>query len=487
MKMDTDTSSDPRSELSPVKRALLEQRLRGLSPSRAKTQNIPRRRVTSPAPVTLFQRRLLIGSDFGKKFTFYLANSVRLGGALNVSALQRSLDELVKRHESLRTTFDIIDGQYAQVINPIEPAILPVIDLRTLPEEKRQAEARRLASEELARPFDLTRGPLMRMTVMRLEDQEHVMLLIIHHMISDSLSINVLTQELMALYEAYSNGLSSPLPELPIQYADWVVWEQERLRSEEVEKQFSYWRQQLAGCPQQTQLPFARPRPAEQNFRGEMLSLSLSAELSNSLRELSRSERVSLYTTLLAAFKALVFRYTGRSDLLVGKGIAGRNRLETEKLIGCFINLLPMRTDLSGNPTCQELLRRVQKVVEGAFANQDIPFDLLIEGVEPEPGCPPLVQLVFNLYDAREAHKPENLSLSAFDFGKEIDYRFIPLFLDMILGMLDTPRGLVASLKYNPDLFDEAAVKQMLEDYKLMLESFVAHPQRSILESGLNQ
>ena len=304
--------------------------------------------------------------------------AVRLKGPLNLAALEQSLNEIVKRHESLRTTFGKVEGRPTQVIAPTLTIKLPIIDLRKLPASEQEIEVRRLVTAEAQRPFDLSQGPLVRGTVLRLSDEEHVGLLTMHHIVSDGWSTGILVREVATLYVAFCAGGSSPLPALPVQYADFAYWQREWLQGEVLETQIAYWKKQLAGAPAPIDLPTDHPRPAVQTFRGAHQSLVLPKQVQEGFKALGRQEGVTQFMTLLAAFQVLLYRYTSRDDLIVGTPIANRNRLETEGLIGFFVNALVLRTDLSGNPSFRELLRRVREVCLGAYSHQDLPFDRLV-------------------------------------------------------------------------------------------------------------
>jgi hypothetical protein len=309
---------------------------------------------------------------------------------------EQSLDE-ISRHEAPRTTFRIGGGQPVQIISPLQPLRLPVVDLTRLPASDRQAEAMRLASEEAARPFHLVHGPLFRVTLLRLDGEEHILLLTMHHIVSDGWSGGVLRRELETLYAAFSAGRPSPLPELPIQYSDFALWQREWLRGETLETQLAYWKRQLGVIPPLLELPTDRPRPALQTYRGSKFQMAISAQLTEGLKTLGQRERATLFMTLLAAFQILLHRYTGQDDLLVGTPIANRTQVETEGLIGFFANTLVMRANLSGNPTFCEALGRVRVTAMNAYAHQDLPFERLIDELQLERDHRhnPLFQVMF--------------------------------------------------------------------------------------------
>ncbi|MBA3712218.1 MAG: amino acid adenylation domain-containing protein [Pyrinomonadaceae bacterium] len=413
---------------------------------------------------------------------FNLSLAVRINGALNMEALRQAIDTIVARHESLRTTFANTDGSPIQVITPTLRVSLPVIEICQLPEAEREAEAHRLAIDEAQRPFDLTQGPLVRANLLRLDEREHVLLLTMHHIVSDDWSMGVFFRELATLYDAFSAGRPSPLEELPIQYADYAVWQQEWLRGEVLEQQLSYWKQHLAGAPAVLELPTDHPRPPVQTFRGTWQSAMLSGNLSEAVKRLSQHEGVTLFMTLLAAFQTLLLRYTNQEDIVVGSPIAGRTRAETEELIGFFINTLVLRTDLSGNPTFRELLRRVREVALGSYAHQDVPFDKLVEELQPERSLShtPLSQVSFALQNApRQALELAGLTLSRMD----IDIGTAKF--DLFLSVVEEAEGLRAIVEYNTDLFDASTITRMLEHFGVLLEGIIADPDQRLSELPL--
>ena len=408
--------------------------------------------------------------------------AVRLKGPLNLAALERSLNEIVKRHESLRTTFGKVDGRPTQVIAPTLTIHLPVVDLRKLPASKRETEVRRLVTAEAQRPFDLSQGPLLRGTVLRLGDEEHVGLLTMHHIVSDGWSTGILIREMATLYVAFCAGGSSPLPTLPIQYADFAHWQRQWLQGEVLETQIAYWKEQLAGAPALIDLPTDHPRPAVQTFRGAHQSLVLPKRLQEGFKALSRQEGVTQFMTLLAAFKVLLYRYTSQDDLIVGTPIANRNRLETEGLIGFFVNALVLRTDLSGNPSFRELLRRVREVCLGAYGHQDLPFDRLVEElhVQRDLSRNPLFQVMVVLHNAslRTVELP-GLTLSFVEGDSETAH------FDLTLQIVDTEQGLTAALVYNTDLFEVGTIARMLGNFQTLLEAVVADPEQRLSDLPL--
>jgi amino acid adenylation domain-containing protein len=437
-------------------------------------------------PLSVAQQRLWFLDQFESGSVVYnIPAAVRLIGPLKVTALEQSLNEIVRRHEVLRTTFPTIDGQPCQDICPALPlrqtqgqlVTVSVVDLRELPEVEREAEARRLATAEAQQPFDLARGPLVRTTVLQLGDEDHILLLTMHHIVSDSWSTRVLFQELSVLYEAFSTDSPSPLPEPTLQYADFARWQRQWLQGEVLKQQLSYWKQRLGDLRPVLELPIARPRPAKQTYRGVTHSLTLPASLSESLKALSRQEGVTLFMTLLAAFQTLLHRYTGRDDIVVGTPIAGRNRAEVEGLIGFFANTLVLRTSLVGNPSFRELLGRVREVALGAYAHQEFPFEKLVEELQPERDLSrtPLFQVMFQLSnDLGEAPQLSGLTVENFEFDSGITE------CDATLAVIEKVAGLCCRFTYNTDLFDAATITRMAGHLQTLLEAIVADAGQSI-------
>src|SRR5688572_21903477 len=411
---------------------------------------------------------------------YNMLNPVRLSGPLNVAALEATLTEIVKRHEMLRTTFREVAGQAVQVIQPAAPVPLQLIDLSELPE--REAELEELVQREGQQPFDLNAGPLLRATLIKLDSEEHVVLLTMHHIVSDGWSMGVLTREVAALYRAFVNRETARLPELPVQYADFATWQREWLQGEVLAQQVAYWREQLAGAPAVLELPVDHPRPAVQSHRGARQSFTLPDELKQRLEELSRREGVTLFMTLLGAWQTLLMRYSGQQDIVVGTTIAGRNRRETENLIGFFVNTLVLRTDVSGNPSFRELLKRVREAALGAYAHQDLPFEKLVEELQPVRSMShtPFFQVMFGLENMpREALQLPGLELSLVQQQTETAH------FDLSLGMAETSAGLGGILEYNTEIFERETIARMGVHYRQLLEAIVADPEQRVSEVSL--
>jgi amino acid adenylation domain-containing protein/non-ribosomal peptide synthase protein (TIGR01720 family) len=407
---------------------------------------------------------------------------MRFIGLLNVAVLGRCINEIIRRHETLRTTFATVDGRAIQVIAPPSPMPLPLVDLCELPESEREGEARRLGTEETHRPFDLARGPLVRVILLRLSEEEHALLLTLHHIISDAWSGGVLWQELATLYEASSRGKPSPLPELPIQYVDFAVWQREWLQGEVMDRLLTYWKQQLDDASTVLDLPTDRPRPPMQTYRGTTQSLMLSEQLSEALKTLSQQEGCTLFMTLLAAFNVLLYRYTNQKDILMGSPVAGRNRVEVEGLIGFFVNTLVLRTDLSGNPSFRELLRRTRETVLDAQAYQDLPFEKLVAElqIERDLSIQPLFQVMFALQNVPPL-SPEfsDLVLHSLDIESRIAQ------FDLSITMTEMQEGIDGFCEYSTDLFDAATILRMLGHFQTLLAAIVSDPDQKIAEIPL--
>ncbi|HEU0079704.1 MAG TPA: condensation domain-containing protein, partial [Longimicrobiaceae bacterium] len=335
-------------------------------------------------PLSFAQQRIwLLAQLEAHGPAYHISNGVTLRGPLRADVLERALNEIVARHEVLRTTFAILGGEPVQVVVPERRCELPVTDLRDLEPAERDAELRRISREHASEPFHLATGPLARFRLVRTEDERHVFLCTMHHLITDGWSEGVFQRELAVLYRAFSRGEASPLPELPIQYGDFAVWERDWLQGEALDSLLGYWREQLAGAPDALDLPTDRPRPAEPSYRGAIEVFSLPGEVSEALEELGRSEQASLYSMLLAAYGVLLHRRSGQDQVLVGSPVANRGQVELEGLIGLFLNTVVMRVDLSGNPTFRELLRRVREATYGAQEHQNLPFEKLLTELRP--------------------------------------------------------------------------------------------------------
>ena len=434
-------------------------------------------------PLSFAQQRLWFLQQLEPESAYYNVHRVvRLEGRLGVQALEQTLSEIVRRHEVLRTTFPVADGQPFQLIGPAEGFRVPLVDLSALPHASRESAVKSLAARMSSRPFDLARGPVLRAALLRLGEREHVFLLAMHHVVSDGWAMGLLVREVAALYAAFVGGEQSPLAELEIQYADFAVWQRGWLQGEVLESHLDYWRRQLAGCPTTLALPSDRPRPAAQSFRGAALPLALSAELTEGLKSLSRGEGATLFMTLVAGLKALLHWYTGQSDIVVGADIANRNRAETEALVGFFVNILALRTDLSGDPTFRELLRREREVTLAAYARQDLPFEKVIEALQPERSLShaPIVQAVFVLQNAPLDAPQQMPGLTLTPLRVE----YAATKFDLVVTVWEGEEGLRGLVEYSTDLFDASTAARVFERYVSLLGEAATRPDATLSRLG---
>jgi amino acid adenylation domain-containing protein len=443
-------------------------------------------------PLSFSQQRLWILDQLEPNNVAYnITLTMRLNGALNEDVLKQTLNEIVRRHEALRTIFAIEDGQPVQRIVPYTPIKLTKIDLREKSEADRDAEAKRLRMEEEWKPFDLAHDPLIRPTLIQLAEEEYHLLVATHHIASDDWSIGVFYEEFQKLYESFLLGLQSPLPELTIQYADFAHWQRQWLQGEILENLLAYWKQQLGDDLPITELPADHPRPVEQTFRGGFQYLILSPAFLSSLNSLNQQEGATLFMTLLTAFKVLIYRYTGQLDVVVGSPIANRKQVEIEKLIGFFINNLVLRSDLSGNPSFRELLNRVRETALGAYAHQDLPFELLVESLrhKRDVSRTPLFQIMFIILQnapSNEIKLPE-LTLHSMDMnGQEKEHDALSKY-DLTVyawgqekARYGHPAGLYLSFEYNSDLYEASTIRRMMGNFRTLLEAIVANPDELI-------
>ncbi|WP_208338929.1 non-ribosomal peptide synthetase, partial [Aetokthonos hydrillicola] len=434
-------------------------------------------------PLSFGQARLWFLNQLeGETATYNIPETLHLSGSLNVVALEKAVAEILRRHEVLRTTFPMVNGSPVQAIADVTRVTIPVIDLQGLPQQEQSVQVQQLATAEAEQTFDLSSGPLLRVTLLRLTQQSHVLLLTMHHIISDGWSMGIFVQELSLLYQAFCTGASPLLPELPIQYADYAHWQREWLSGEVLQTQLNYWKQQLAEAPPLLELPTDRPRPSVQTFRGGIEYFEIEQELTQKLKTLSQQSGVSLFMTLLAAFATLLSRYSGQSDIIVGSPIANRQRSEIESLIGLFVNTLVLRTQLQGNPTFVELLERVKEMTLGAYAHQDLPFEKLVEELQPQRSLSysPLFQVMFMLQNLPSAElELPGLSITPW----EIDS--VTATDDLLLSMSETETGLVGELVYNSDLFDAITIQRMCGHFQSLLYAIVNNPQQHVAQLPL--
>lgn len=472
--MNTTANGPQPGGLSSAKQALLSKWLRGGGSNGGNGQEkaIPRRQGNEPAPLSLEQQRLWFFNQLEPASPLYnMPIASRLRGALQPEALQRAMDTVVARHEALRTR--VVGQEARQIIDGPSPVPMLRFDLRQTPAEQRETEARRLLKAEAKRPFDLSRDLMVRTALVRLDEEEWIFLVMMHHIASDDWSWRVFCEEVRALYESILSNRDAGRPEPAIQYADFAVWQKEWLRGGILEKQLAYWRKQLDGAPPVLELPTDHARPASQTFRGACESVKISPALSEKLNVLGQSGGFTQYMILLAVFQALIHRYTGQEDIVIGSPVAGRTRASVEKVIGLFVNMLALRTKVDGNPSFYELLHRTQATVLEALAQQEVPFEKLVEELQPERSAShsPLVQVMFALQDELS----ENLKLSgvttapfALDSGTA---KF-----DLTFTIMKSAAGLECCAEFNTDLFEAATVRRMLGHYEKLLEAAASNP-----------
>jgi amino acid adenylation domain-containing protein len=444
---------------------------------------IPRAPRNGNPPVSFAQQRLWFLDQLSPGSSAYnIPQAFRLRGELNRPALERAIGEIVRRHEVLRSVFAYEDDRPVQVILPPASFTLPLSDLSATPVASREGELRRLAREEAFQPFDLKKGPLMRASLLRLGPSEHVLLLTLHHIVSDGWSMSVMARELSQLYGAFSNGLPMPLSELPVQYADFAIWQRNWLQGEQLDRQLAYWKEQLRGDLPPLNLPTDYPRPEIPEDLAGNQSRTISRELSDKLKALCQQEGVTLFMLLLAAFDVLLHRLAGGEDIVVGSPIAGRNSPETESLVGFFVNTLVLRADLSGDPAFRELVARVRDVTLGAYTHQDVPFEKLVEELNPDRrlGHTPLFQVMLNMLSV----EIDPLELNGFTVEVIPSAQFQTKF-DLTLYVTDTGNGFDFNMVYNAGLFSEARMGEMLAQFDLLLAQVAARPEMRLSEISL--
>lgn len=454
-------------------------------------------------PLSFAQQRLWFLDQLeGQNAVYNMPAALRLTGSLCVEALEQTLNKIVERHEALRTTFAVRNERPVQIIASEFTIPLPVIDLQQLSESKQKAEVERLAVEEAQKPFDLTKCPLFRAILLRLRhnpansifdarnipaagiqptlinpSERHVLLINMHHIVSDGWSLGIIIRELSILYEAFISSKPSPLPQLSIQYADFALWQRKWLQGERSETQLNYWKQQLAGAPPLLELTTDRPRPAVQTFRGSARNFHLNADLTLRLNRLGQRSGTTLFMTLLAAIGILLSRYSGRKDIIVGSPIANRTRKEIESLIGFFANTIVLRMDLSGDPSFTSLLKRIKEVALEAYAHQDVPFERLLEELQSERNLSyaPLFQVMFILQNApAEALELSGLTIEPLSIKTDRSH------FDLVLCITETDSKLSGVLEYNSDLFEAATIVRIIEHFKILLEGIAVDPDQRI-------
>ncbi|HKR22288.1 MAG TPA: condensation domain-containing protein, partial [Pyrinomonadaceae bacterium] len=460
--------------------------LRAAFVARPAMDQIPRRPLadTNLVQTSIDQERLWFIDQLQPGNAAYnIFTASRIKGHLDAEVMERVVNELIARHEVLRTTFTIVDDQPMQVIQPHLQITLTPVDLQSVPLDQREQEALRLVTADFSRPFDLENGPLVRVGLLRLAADDHVMHINMHHTVTDRWSGAIFEQETGALYDAFANNRPSPLPPLPIQYADYAVWQRGRAESEIYRKQAAYWARKLTKVPFVLEVPIDFPRPAIQNFRGARVYTRYSKRLLDALRELSRREGVTMFTVAMAAYKALLHRYTSQETVLVGATFANRNRPELQHMVGYLLNLIVLSTDLSGNPTFRELLHRERVTVLEGFANQDLPFGKLVQELRPTQDASrnPIVQHSLIYLDFPELTVMETLGLNA----KHLDIDNGASRFDMTLAMTETHEGYEVDIEYPTDLYRRERIERMTKHLENILESVVVDPGQRLSELPL--
>src|SRR5579863_8207862 len=468
--------------LSLMQQAVLRKRLGGRSGGPSSGLIEQRQATQGLVGLSFIQQRLWFVGQMERGNPFYnMPVAVRVRGGVDVGAVGRAVEEVVRRHEVLRTTFRVVEGVPHQVVGPVEgeAAHMEVEDLAGLPEAEREAVLVERLRVTAAAPFDLERGPLFRARLFRLGAVEHVLAFTMHHIVADGWSLGVLHRELGALYGAFREGRVSPLPELPIQYADYAVWQREWLRGEEVERQLEYWRGQLAGAPAVLELPSDWPRPAVQSYRGALYEFTLPAAVGMAVRALARAQGDTPFMVLVAAFAALLGRYAGVTDVVIGAPVAGRTRAELEPLIGCFVNTLALRVDLSGDPSFRELVGRVRQTAFGAYEHQELSFERLVEALQPERDLSrsPVVQVMFALHNTPV--KPLQLD-GAEVTGLWIERRSALCDLSLHVYEAGETGEQSAVVEYATDLFEPQTIARLAGHYGVLLAGAVAAPDRRV-------
>ncbi|HEY0728915.1 MAG TPA: amino acid adenylation domain-containing protein, partial [Pyrinomonadaceae bacterium] len=435
-------------------------------------------------PLSFAQQRLWFLDQLEPGTSLYnIFKAVRLDGVLDMKALEAALNEIINRHEALRTTFDAIDGRPRQSIAAAKPVALKIEDLNGVTDDERETEVLRLAHEESVRPFDLTQGPLLRVRLLRLNDEEHVMLFTMHHIIGDAWSIALLVRELATLYRAFHLGTPPSLPQLPVQYADYAVWQREWLQSAALDKHVSFWKEQLANAPPVLELPTVHRRPEVTSLEGARHAAVISEESARALEAFSRSKGVTLFMTLLAAFKILLHYQTKCDDIVIGTDVANRNHLETESVCGFFINHLVLRTNLSGDPVFNDVLKSVRKTVWDAYAHQELPFDRLVEVLNPKRSLKysPLFQVKFIFQNTERVGDDEETELAGLRLsGLPVEGNTSKF--DLTLNANRRPDALVYWIEYKTSLFNASTIARFAEQFEFILSHVVSRPESRLSE-----
>ncbi|HFB67345.1 MAG TPA: non-ribosomal peptide synthetase, partial [Calditrichae bacterium] len=425
-------------------------------------------------PLSFAQQRLWFLDQLQPGSAFYnIPMALRIKGNLQYDAMNQTIAEIIRRHEVLRTTFENVEGKPRVVIHPPEPVTVPITDLQDLPEAERETRARELAKAEAQAPFDLAKGPLFRVQLLKLAEDDHIALVTVHHIISDGWSMAIFVREVGLLYPKYIKGNGQVLSELKIQYVDYAAWQRKWLQGEVLQRQLDFWKRHLEGAPPVLELPTDKPRPAIQTFNGTVARMAIPSEVLQHVRALSKKENATVFMTVLAAFYVLLHRYSGQDDIVVGTPIAGRSRSELENLIGFFVNTLALRARFTPNITFKELLRQVRETTLGAHAHQDLPFEQLVEELQPERNLShsPIFQVMFVFQNLPlERLELPGITLQPFEAKPDIAK------FDLSLIASEGPDGLMMEWEYNTDLFTEATIRRMMSHFETLLREALAQP-----------
>ncbi|ACK73919.1 amino acid adenylation domain protein (plasmid) [Gloeothece citriformis PCC 7424] len=452
-------------------------------------------------PVSFAQERVYFIEQLSPSVTAYQFQEIlQIKGYLDIAILEKSLTEILRRHEIFRTTFPTVNGKLVQVIHPPQPVKLPVINLQNFSEEEQTEKVQRLTEQSIHKPFNISQLPLIHWTLLKLSDQEWTLIHVEHHMVHDGWSFNLFLKELITLYQAFSEGKPSPLNEPSLQFVDFAHWQREWVKTEAAQAQLDYWHKKLTGMPPLLELPYDRPRPTEQTYSGGMIRVDLPLDMCKSLRSLGRQEGVTLFMSMFAVFLSQIYRYTGQEDICVGSGVANRRLRQTESLIGMIVNNIVLRTDVSGNPTFRELLNRVRQVTLEGYANEDLPFDKVVEVLKPvrHLSYNPLFQVMFSFHDAQlpDLNLPglsikQNESVSNSSAKFDLDIVVIPRYEQRISRHSTTQikdnetEGITMVWEYNSDLFDHATIERMITDYQTLLREILANPYQRLSQYSL--
>lgn len=465
-------------QLPPEKRELLEMMLMEQGVDLSQVLIVPQSRETDTFPLSFSQQRLWFLDKLEPGSHLYNIPAVlRLRGKLNRSALEHSFNEIIKRHEVLRTVFSEADGEGVQIVSPEGRIQIESIDLQQTNPAERDSVLKEEAIKEAVIPFNLSSGPLLRVTLLEFDSTDHALLVTMHHIVSDNWSTGIFVHEIMQLYSAFVQGKPSPLEPLAVQYADFAAWQRKWFKGKTMDDQIAYWKEQLMGIPPVIEFPLDKPRPAYQTYNGDFLTFSISKERTAELNNLSRKQDVTLFMTLLSAYFVLLHRYAGQDDICVGSPIANRNRKETEAMIGFFVNTLVLRGRLYGNPSFSELLQRTKETTLGAFAHQDLPFETLVEELQPERDMShsPLFQAMFVLNNA----PVDKLELPGLEL-EVVEVENKTSKFDLILNVFEDENGLHCKIEYNTDLFEAATIERFGRHYQTLLTSIVQNPEEPI-------